>query len=940
MRPLIFCILLLLSFSNFSILAQQDSKNYGSPEFEQFYESINEHFNNYTLKQAQLELDNYKATHLSKLDCNQKALLYHLQGSIYYSKENDIDALKYWVDSSLYYWNFCPVKSEYHYALIQSNIGNSYSYLNKIDSAKIYLDKATLLWEEIDDLDKAWHAGKLLTTASFFTLNDDGYNAELIYDRIENILPELNNKEVEAKFYKMKSLHNFATNSFEKAITIGNKAIKYYSTNKTQYYRDLIICYYNIANSHIDLNEYDKASLALDSMKELFENYGYNEQYKRYKNVRSVVDRRMRRFESAKKILESKIDDLKNSKPINSKMLSFAYENLADVYIDEGKIDDAMALYLQARDLYLPKNSTYQEVLQNDDQSFLHPINLAGCLNQIAKTKNLQYQSTGDIKYLNEASTIYQEIKIIFDRDRLSTFNEVKKSIASDRIKELYQEAVNTFVALYRKTNEIQHLETAYQYASTNKSLLQKEKSRNTKIFRKLLPDSLAKKEVYIIQDINSTYSKIQQNVDALKKDSLYSQLSLLQTEYETFAEQLAVNFPKYYAATYQDVNPLTITQVQDNMDQGELVLDYYFSTDSLYCFAISKHSIKLTTASNVSSIQTRINEARNNLEEGNETDGSLLKELYSTLIQPNISGDEKILRIIGDDQLLKLPFEALMHNNKYLIELYPISYLLSNTDLKKKESVSQYNAKYVGFGSEYSDQLNASLANVISKDFLPLSQLAKAGEEIQMSNSVWNGETFLDDQATKSNFFQNAQSASIVHLAMHGIINNKYPDQSAIIFDDRQSECILKVNEIYPLDMKNELVILSSCDSGSGKIYKAEGTQSLARGFAVAGSPSIVSSLWAAYDKPTSEIIAAFNKNLSEGMKKDFALQQAKIKYLKTAFPTLKAPKYWSNIVLIGNTAPMSISSGSKSWLFVFLGVSLLVILIFAIRRNKNKKA
>ncbi|MDF1697592.1 MAG: CHAT domain-containing protein [Saprospiraceae bacterium] len=934
-------IRILLIFTTFlfaiNLQSQESSKNYGSKEFEDFFSEISNYLRNYELVKAQSVLDDFKTRNLSQLDCNQKALLYQRQGAIYFSKEDDTNALKYWLDSTLFYWQKCDIKSEYHYALTQANIGNSYRFLSQYAKASMYLNKAAQLWEQIEDLDKGWHARKLLDNASFFTNIGDGYNANLIFDRVENLLPELKDKELQANYYKMKGFDLYSSNQFEDAIASCKNAIVFYKSDEKKFFRDLVVCYFNSALSNLDLGNYTQCSNQLDSMKLLFDKYEYTKMFSRYQNAKAITYKHLGDYVAAKKTVLSQIQDLENSATVDIKRLSFGYENLADILVKEGKYEEAFARYNKARDLYLPPNSSYESLINNSNQSILNPINFATCLNQIAITKNLQYQQTGDSKFLEEAADIYEEIKIVFDRDRLSTYNEVKKSIASDKIKQLYQEAVKTYVSLYKQTHQNEYLELAYQYASTNKSLLQKEKAINNKVFRELLPDSLSQQEALFVRNINRTYSRIQNNTDFLQKDSLYSALSLVQSEYEAFVKNIGERYPKYYADIYAEVSPLTIQQVQNNLQAGDLLLDYYFGSDSLYCFAITQQECQLTSTLADNVLLSDINQARDNLEDGNETRKELLQKLYRVLVKPHTHGKEQRLKIIGDDQLLKLPFEALLNGQEYLIQRYPISYLLSNNDLENATKKIDYTMDYVGFGSTYSDQLNSSLVNVISKDFLPLSQLSKAPQEIESSNLIWGGSTFINQSANKENFIAKANSSSILHIAMHGIINTKFPEQSALIFDDRKEECILKVNEIYQMNLENELVILSSCDSGSGKIYSAEGTQSLARGFAVAGAPAIVSSLWAAYDDPTSKIMASFNENLANGEDKDVALQKAKLTYLETAFPTLKAPKYWSNIVLIGDTSPMSIAEASPMWMYLAIGLVLLFGIFLGVRKIKS---
>ena len=55
----------------------------------------------------------------------------------------------------------------------------------------------------------------------------------------------------------------------------------------------------------------------------------------------------------------------------------------------------------------------------------------------------------------------------------------------------------------------------------------------------------------------------------------------------------------------------------------------------------------------------------------------------------------------------------------------------------------------------------------------------------------------------------------------------------------------MLHTYEIYNLELKGELAVLSACSTGDGKLQKGEGVISLARAFTYAGIPSVVMTLW-----------------------------------------------------------------------------------------------
>ena len=78
------------------------------------------------------------------------------------------------------------------------------------------------------------------------------------------------------------------------------------------------------------------------------------------------------------------------------------------------------------------------------------------------------------------------------------------------------------------------------------------------------------------------------------------------------------------------------------------------------------------------------------------------------------------------------------------------------------------------------------------------------------------------------------------------------------------------------------------------------------------------------------------FYENLFEGMSKEEALRHAKLSYLNQAEGRTLAPQYWAGLILMGDTAAISISKAKSPffWIFITLGVLLMVLLIYRIRK------
>jgi CHAT domain-containing protein len=149
--------------------------------------------------------------------------------------------------------------------------------------------------------------------------------------------------------------------------------------------------------------------------------------------------------------------------------------------------------------------------------------------------------------------------------------------------------------------------------------------------------------------------------------------------------------------------------------------------------------------------------------------------------------------------------------------------------------------------------------------------------------------------------------TANIIHLATHGILDDLRGLGSAIALapDPNQpsednlgrANGLLTAEEILDMKLNAELVVLSACDTGRGKIT-GDGVIGLSRSFISAGVPSIIVSLWSVPDAPTAELMTDFYKNWkTHKLDKAQALRQAMLSTLKT-HPN---PRDWAAFTLIG---------------------------------------
>jgi len=157
---------------------------------------------------------------------------------------------------------------------------------------------------------------------------------------------------------------------------------------------------------------------------------------------------------------------------------------------------------------------------------------------------------------------------------------------------------------------------------------------------------------------------------------------------------------------------------------------------------------------------------------------------------------------------------------------------------------------------------------------------------------------------ATESAFKRSSLAQrAVIHMAVHGIADEKNPQRAALILlgDTRSNEDgILQANEIIPLQMNADLVVLSACDSAVGRLQGEEGIANLSRAFLLAGSRTVVSTLWSVDDTAALYLMKRFYAHLSESNPTADALTMAKRDVLRI-YAGHAIPYYWASYKLEG---------------------------------------
>lgn len=137
------------------------------------------------------------------------------------------------------------------------------------------------------------------------------------------------------------------------------------------------------------------------------------------------------------------------------------------------------------------------------------------------------------------------------------------------------------------------------------------------------------------------------------------------------------------------------------------------------------------------------------------------------------------------------------------------------------------------------------------------------------------------------------------------------FPDRSALVLGEdpkKQQDGLLQAREIRNLRLNADLITLSACDTGAGRLRGEEGIASLERAFLYAGARSVLASLWTASDPYAMALVEHFYRHLAAGQDEGAALREAKLDLIKE-FRYEAVPFYWAGFNLVGEASAAVLS-------------------------------
>jgi len=636
--------------------------------------------------------------------------------------------------------------------------------------------------------------------------------------------------------------------------------------------------------------------------------------------------------------------------PVQHPQLSSSLTDLGAYYTRQNNTLAANHHLMQALDI-LSERDSLSEGYQVGDE-FTNQTTSLSIFGNLAKNGEVIFTNSGKDSDLNQVMRYYDQADSISNKIRKYYNQHGDKIHFSKNIKEIYANAIN--VGISNRTTRPDLLRSSFHYAEKSKFNILNELLNLGSNFSGL-PADISEKERQLKSKRAFYHSKLAtlQGEDEKKLQGLYkNELITINGKLDSLFDVIELNYPDYFDLRY-DTTIYSVNQIQNFLDAKTALIEYVQWKENIYAFVLTATHFEAFTMS-APNLANTIAEFNNAIVQRNrkifKSKGS---DLYKLLVAPfeNLISEKELI-IVPDNILWNVNFELLLtdslpsNNPKeypYMLKKHAIGYANSANLLFKTQSTA-VNTKNECLAFSYSDSLLADTKNgkndVVHLQTLRNSEVDLPGtrEEIVSISEILKGSYFYGSSANESSFKKHAKDYSILHLALHGQVDNENPENSKLYFTnakDSVNDNLLYSHELFALELPAELAVLSACETGIGKIVSGEGIMSLGSAFQYAGTKSLVLSKWEVSDATTPILMKNFYHNLKKGMTKSKALQQAKLTFLNTSSGNRSQPYYWASFFVLGDNTPIQFED-ENTWHYYLLGAILVLLAFFFFRKFK----
>jgi CHAT domain-containing protein/Tfp pilus assembly protein PilF len=841
---------------------------------------------------------------------------------IVYSKRSNIDkALEYFL-KSLEIKKKIYGEEHSHTAASYNNIGINYYDRGDYGTALEYYHKALAIRLKV--IGEQHH----LTASSYNNIGNVYYNINEFDEANENHLKALSIRknllgekhDLVATSYNNLGLVAWKKKELDKALIYFNLALDIRLEKFNQNHPSIAQSYMNIGLVYFDKNDFTEAMNCYEKALDIWANLG-----------------------------ETKLSEI-----------SKIYQNIAELYFNENKYDSSLIATQKSLIASVFDFNDENIVVNPGLNSIVSEIQLLNSLKIKAKNYFAMSSLKGltkedQIKKLNNSLAVTELADTLIDKMITGFKSEESKFFLGDKVSSVYELAIETILQLYELTKDKRYKEKVFYFIEKSKAIVLRQGMLESKAKHFTnIPAELLEQEKSLKDDLlfynTQLQSELQKksNQDSLKLYDYQSKVFDLKNDYEKLIGDIEVNYPAYFNLKYKS-ELKTVFEIQKSIAGNSSVIDYFVGDRSIYILLISNVDFEIIRVNKPENFNELVKEFYTSiLKSQTESYIKYANKISEIILYPvlnKLSNTENLV-IIPHDILFKVPFEALFVkqspvSNKnysslaYLIKKFNISYHYSvnlfaddRNENKINTDSESYKKNFIGFapvfpkdnlfGYTITNKSNILLASneevirSVSVDGKTFDELKYSEWEVNSIVDLFNSDNstkvntaYFYDNAKEDSFKVNAKDYKIVHIASHSFMNEDQPDISGVVFaqptdSNFTNDGILYSAETYNLDLSADLVVLSCCESGLGKLFKSEGMIALTRGFLYSGTSNILFSLWKIPDKHTSELMVEFYRQMINGKSYSESLKKAKLKLIKNQVTA--RPRSWAGFLLIGS--------------------------------------
>jgi CHAT domain-containing protein/Flp pilus assembly protein TadD len=791
-------------------------------------------------------------------------------------------ALSEGMDQSLKNTNRLPI------ADIYLTLAQLYAVLGKSEDALKYSDKAITIFRQAGEA-----RGEMESYLILGTVFSDQGDVQTARKFIENSLKiALENKMGTARHYQLLASIESSQGEYENALRYQQMSLD--EAKKTGIIAQIIWTTVGMGDIYRDLGDREQAEKYYRSAKE-----GKDTVLLKAGSLEASLGLRLGDPMSANRYFSSE------GSVTGSAITSF---RIAELLMNSGKADSSLVMLGQAAKAFssagnlqgLSNSKVMMGKIFVDKGNSRRAIGLLDSALAITEFPETQWQAWYQKGRMYE--NLNQDNKAIEAyRNSITVIEKIRGNLTIDEFKSTFfdskRDVYNRLINLLLKNNDA---EGAFQFSEQDRARAFYDILANKKIdFRGAASGDLISREQEKRLEMQKLYRLLQNTIStgtglqggqSPEVVQLRQAIAQDQAEYEEILQKIKLNNSSY--ADMVAAEPVKLTQLMSQLDSRTAMLVYWISEDNIIIWHISGAGLSGTKVNLRSEELSSLIEKTRRSIQSNLTDaaGEGLSKLYNYLISPvgnKLEGFSNIV-IIPNGALHFLPFQALKDpKGKYLLENYNLVYAPSASVYKI------CNDRLVTNGSRF---LGLALADISieNKPGLPGTE-----DEVRKILPLFpENVSAVGLKGTESFVKKNAGECNFIHFATHGSYNYRQPLYSHLLMpSSEEDDGLLNVYEVLEMNINAKLVTLSACETGLGNISQGDELTGLSRAFLFAGSSSVIVSLWAVADYPTSFLMSTFYSYL-----KEHPVQEALTLAQRDVMKVYPQPLFWSPFILIGN--------------------------------------